>query len=286
MAADTLPTRLRRPLALVTGCSSGIGLRTVPKLVRRGFHVVATMRDADRRTRPRELAGEHVSVLPLDIRSGDSVRECVGTVTDATGRIDVLVNNAGIAPPNFAEEAPLSQWRDVFETNVFGQVAVTNAVLPAMRAAGRGRVVMVSSLGGRVPTPLLGVYCSSKFAIEGYAETLRLELRRSGIRVVLVEPGAFRTGMWHSPMLDADFPQFSSYAGDFARLRTFYTDYIAHHLGDPDRVARVVARVATGRTSRLRHPVGVDAWTQIALRAVLPWAVYERVARALVGLGG
>ncbi|RNG34167.1 SDR family NAD(P)-dependent oxidoreductase [Streptomyces botrytidirepellens] len=286
MVPDTPPTGLNRPLALVTGCSSGIGLRTVPALVRRGFHVVATMRDAERRARPGELTGEHVTVLPLDIRSAESVRGCVGTVLDMAGRIDVLVNNAGIAPPNFAEEAPLSQWREVFETNVFGHVSVTNAVLPSMRAAGRGRVVMVSSLSGRVPTPLLGVYCASKFAIEGYAETLRLELRSTGVRVALVEPGAFRTGIWDSPMLAADFPQSSDYARDFARLRAFYTDYIAHHLGNPDRVAKAVARVATGRTSRLRHPVGADAWTQIALRAVLPWAAYERVARALVGLGG
>lgn len=286
MAADNLPSRSERPVALVTGCSSGIGLRTVPALVDKGFHVVATMRDAGRRACPPELSGAHVSVLPLDVRSADSVQECVDTVLETAGRIDVLVNNAGIAPPNFVEEAPLPEWREVFETNVFGHVTVTNAVLPAMRRAGRGRVVMVSSLSGRVPTPLLGVYSASKFAVEGYAETLRLELRGTGIRVALVEPGAFRTDMWHSPMLDADFPESSAYAADFARLRAFYRDYIEHHLGDPGRVARTVARVAAGRGGRLRYPVGTDAWTQIALRAALPWAVYERVARALVGLGG
>lgn len=287
MAAHSLPGRSERPVALVTGCSSGIGLRTVPALSDRGFHVVATMRNAGGRTRPPELEGEHVSVLPLDVRSAGSVRDCVDTVLGTAGRIDVLVNNAGIAPPNFVEEAPLPEWHEVFETNLFGQVTVTNAVLPAMRHAGRGRVVMVSSLSGRVPTPLLGVYSASKSAVESYAETLRLELRGTGVRVALIEPGAFRTGMWHSPMLDADFPRTSPYAGDFARLRAFYRDYIDHHLGDPDRVARAVARVAAGRGGRrLRHPVGADARTQIALRAALPWAVYERLARTLVGLGG
>src|ERR1044072_3562126 len=190
MVSETPPTRPTRPVALVTGCSSGIGLRTVPALVRKGFHVVATMRDAERRTWPAGLTGEPETGQPLDIRCGESVRGCVDTVLDMAGRIDVLVNNAGIAPPNFAEEAPLPQWREVFETNVFGHVSVTNAVLPAMRAAGRGRVVMVSSLSGRVPTPLLGVYCASKFAIEGYAEPLRLELRSTGVRGGLVEPGA------------------------------------------------------------------------------------------------
>jgi NAD(P)-dependent dehydrogenase (short-subunit alcohol dehydrogenase family) len=167
---------------------------------------------------------------------------------------------------------------------VFGHIRVTNAVLPEMRAVGRGRIVMVPSLGGRVPTPLLGVYCSSKFAVEGHAETLRLELRGCGVEVALVEPGAFRTGIWDSPLLAQEPPESSPYAADLVRLRAFYLDYIANHLGDPDRVARVVARVAAGRSSRLRHPVGVDAWTQIGLRAALPWRLDERVARALVGL--
>src|SRR5688500_18507345 len=115
-----MPVGGLRPVALVTGCSSGIGLRTVPLLVRKGFHVVATMRDAERRARPPLLDGEHISVLPLDIRSGDSIDECVGTVLATAGRIDVLVNNAGIAPPGFVEEVPLSDWRKVFDTNVFG----------------------------------------------------------------------------------------------------------------------------------------------------------------------
>jgi NAD(P)-dependent dehydrogenase (short-subunit alcohol dehydrogenase family) len=284
MRIDRVPIRLARPVALVTGCSSGIGLCAVPTLVRRGFHVVATMRDLSRRAALDEVVDEHVTVLPLDVLRQNTIDDCVGTVLDTFGRIDVLVNNAGIAGPNFVEEAPLAQWREVFETNVFGQAAVTNAVLPSMRARNKGRVVMVSSLGGRVPTPMLGVYCSSKFALEGYAETLRLELRRTGVNVSLIEPGAFRTDMWNSPVLYQPVPTDSPYAADFARLQAFYRDCAVKDLGDPVRVAEVIADVAAGRKRRLRYPVGTDAWMEIALRAVLPWAVYERVARKLVSL--
>lgn len=285
MKFPIMPSGITRPVALITGCSSGIGLRAVPALVRHGFHVVATVRDLVRRAALDKVADEHVTVLPLDVCKPDTINDCVATVLDATGHIDVLVNNAGVGPPNFVEEAPLAQWRSVFETNLFGQVAVTNAVLPTMRARGHGRVVMISSVGGRVPTPMLGVYCASKFALEGYAETLRLELRRSGVRVALVEPGSYRTNIYDTPMLTDPFPADSPYAADFARLRRFYRAYIANHLRDPDEVAEVIAAAATTRWGqRLRYPVGTDAWLKLALRAVLPWPVYERATRRLIGL--
>jgi NAD(P)-dependent dehydrogenase (short-subunit alcohol dehydrogenase family) len=285
MSSEDITIDPARPVALVTGCSTGIGLRTVPVLVRGGFHVVATMRDLSRRTALDKAVTEHVTVLPLDVLRQSTIDECVGAVLAAAGRIDVLVNNAGIAPPNFAEEAPLDEWRRTFETNLFGQVAVTNAVLPPMRAAGRGRVVMVSSIGGRVPTPLLGVYCASKFALEGYAETLQLELKPSGISVSLIEPGAFKTDIYDHPMLYEPFPDSSPYAGDFARLRAFYSDYIANHLADPALVAETIGRAAASRRPRLRYPVGTDAWLKLGLRAALPQSMYERMTRKLVGLG-
>ncbi|CAI7973573.1 putative Uncharacterized oxidoreductase YusZ [Frankia sp. Hr75.2] len=273
-----------RPVALVTGCSSGIGVRCVPALVRRGFHVVATLRDLGRRAALDEVTNEHVTVLRLDVTDQRTIDEAVAAVLAAIGRIDVLVNNAGTAPPNFVEEAPLAQWRSVFETNLFGQVAVTNAVLPTMRAQGRGRVVMISSVGGRVPTPLLGVYCASKFALEGYTETLRLELRHSGIDVALVEPGSYRTRIYDTPLLHAPVPVESHYVDDFVRLRAFYSEYIAHHLRDPDEVAKLVAALAARPRRRLRHPVGTDAWIKIALHTLLPWPAYERLTRRLIGL--
>jgi NAD(P)-dependent dehydrogenase (short-subunit alcohol dehydrogenase family) len=283
-----MPSDITRPVALVTGCSSGIGLRTVPALVRRGFHVVATMRDPARRAALDaaldEVAAAHVTVLPLNVLVQSTIDDCVGTVLAAAGRIDVLVNNAGVAPPNFVEEAPLAEWRAVFETNLFGQVAVTNAVLPTMRAARRGEVVMVSSVGARASTPMLGVYCASKFALEGYAETLRLELRRSGVSVSLVEPGSYRTSIYDSPMLTAPVPVDSPYVDDFIRLRQFYANYIANELRDPDEVANLIAALATKRGRRLRYPVGTDAWIKLALHSVLPWPVYERVVRRVIGL--
>jgi NAD(P)-dependent dehydrogenase (short-subunit alcohol dehydrogenase family) len=131
---------------------------------------------------------------------------------------------------------------------------------------------------------MLGVYCASKFALEGYAETLRLELRRSGVSVALVEPSSYRTNIYNTPILTEPFPADSPYAADFARLHDFYSAYIANHLRDPAEVAEVIAAAATTRRRRLRHPVGTDAWLKLALRAVLPWPVYERASRRLIGL--
>lgn len=284
MSAGSALSGVTRPVALVTGCSSGIGLCTVPTLVRSGFHVVATVRDLSRRSALDQVTNEHVTVMRLDVLDPATINECVTAVLHATGRIDVLVNNAGRVWPNFAEEAPLAEWRATFDTNLFGQIAVTNAVLPSMRARRRGRIVMISSVGGRVPTPGLGVYCSSKFALEGYSETLRLELRRSGVTVSLVEPGSYRTPMYDTPLLTAPAPEGSPYADDFARLRAAYRDYVDNHLRDPQEVADVVAAAATRSRYPFRRPVGADAWVKLALRAALPWAAYEKVARWLVGL--
>ncbi|HEY6492889.1 MAG TPA: SDR family NAD(P)-dependent oxidoreductase [Trebonia sp.] len=284
MSQGTLPSDATRPVALVTGSSSGIGLLTAAALARSGFHVVATMRDPSRRAALDQVVSEHVSVMRLDVLAQDTIEDCVASVLDATGRIDVLVNNAGAVWPNFVEEAPLAEWRATFDTNLFGQIAVTNAVLPSMRARKSGRIVMVSSVGGRVPTPGLGVYCSSKFALEAYAETLRLELRRSGVTVTLVEPGSYRTAMYDTPMLTAPVPEGSPYAEDFVRLRAAYVDYIANHLRDPQEVADVIVAAATRSRYPFRRPVGTDAWIKLALRAALPWNAYERVARWLVGL--
>ncbi|WP_082772232.1 SDR family NAD(P)-dependent oxidoreductase [Actinoplanes sp. TFC3] len=289
MTGNPMPPFSGRPVALVTGCSSGIGLRAVVALVRRGFHVTATMRDLSRRkdldAAVEEVQGaEYVAVRQLDVLDQASIDSCVAGVLAQHGRIDVLVNNAGIGPPHFVEEATLADWRAVFETNLFGQIAVTNAVLPALRAQGGGRVVMLSSIGVRVPSPMLGVYSASKAALEGYAETLRLEAKPFGVRVYLLQPGAYRTEIYNSPLLTAPVPTGSAYADQFRDLQKFYVGYLTTSLRDPDEVAAAIVRAAVGRKRRLRYPVGIDAWIKLALRTALPWWYFERLVRKAVGL--
>ncbi len=276
-------------VGLVTGASSGIGLWTVVELAAAGHSVAATMRDPGRRETLDRALHEHgvehrVEVLPLDVTNDESVTRSVKEILARYRRLNVVVNNAGIASGNFLEEVGWEEWRRILDTNLLGQVRVTNATLPALRSQGSGRVIFVSSLGGRVPTPGLGAYCASKFALEGYAGTLRLELAPFGVDVATVEPGAFRTSIWDSPFPHETDTEASLYAEDKARLAAFCRDYTEHHLSDPRRVARVITRLATAPRTRLRYLVGRDALTEAALRLILPWRTYERVARHLVGL--
>jgi NAD(P)-dependent dehydrogenase (short-subunit alcohol dehydrogenase family) len=279
----------KRVACLITGTSSGIGLWTAVELAAAGHHVTASMRDVGRREALdralRERGVEHlVEILALDVTDDDSVTKAVKNVLARHQRLDVVINNAGIASANFLEAASWDEWRSVLDTNLLGQVRVTNAALPVLRSQGSGRIIFVSSLGGRVPTPGLGVYCASKFALEGYAETLRLELSPFGVDVVLVEPGAFRTNIWNSPFLQETGTETSPYALDKTRLAAFYQNYVEYHLGDPRAVARAITKLATTPRTRLRYLIGRDAFSQALLRLILPWRTYERAARYLVGL--
>lgn len=293
LSPNKKPSAHKEPqrVALVTGTSSGFGLLTAIALAERGIRVLATMRDLHRRTALDDKIRQYclstqVDVLQLDVCDPTSIARCVRWAEETYSNVDILVCNAGIAIPGFLEEMLEEQWHEIFATNLYGQVGIINAVLPLMRQRRSGRIIIISSLGGRVPTPMLGAYCTSKFALEGYGETLGLELRPFGIDIVLVEPGAFRTSIWNNPLLEYEPDNDESpYATDRKKLLHFYQDYIDKHLADPWQVANCVSELATKRnTPRLRYPVGKDALFQIMLRSVLPWRIYEIVARRLVGL--
>jgi len=188
-------------IAVVTGSSSGIGLLTTIEFARNGYQVVATMRDLGRAGRLEETAQkagvrDRLDLRRLDVTEFDSLPGAIDDIVRAHGRIDVLVNNAGFSVAGFGEDLTLGEIRLQFETNFFGNVAMTKAVLPVMRQQKSGHIVQVASVAGRLGQPLLGAYSSSKFALEGFSESLRIETHSLGIRVVLVEPGAFDTDIW------------------------------------------------------------------------------------------
>ena len=175
-------------VALVTGASVGIGEAAARALVGAGFTVYGTSR--------RAAAGENrdgVVFLPLDVTDDESVAGVVRGVLERSGRIDVLVNNAGVGVAGAAEESSIEQARALFETNVFGAIRMTRAVLPHMREQGSGRIINVSSVLGFLPAPFMALYAATKHAIEGYSESLDHEVRDHGVRVLLVEPGYTRT---------------------------------------------------------------------------------------------
>ncbi len=183
-------------VAVITGTSSGFGLLAAIELARRGLRVFASMRDLGKSATldaaARE-AGVGLEKIALDVTSESSIAAAVREVHDRAGRLDVLVNNAGFGMGGAFEDLSMAELREQFETNFFGTCAVTKAVLPGMRERKSGRVVNVSSISGLVGAPGTSAYCASKFALEGWSESLRHELRPFGVRIVLVEPGTYRT---------------------------------------------------------------------------------------------
>ncbi len=281
-AAGDLPAGSGRT-AVVTGASTGIGAATVRALDRRGFRVWATVRgDADAARLEQEYDGR-VRVLRLDITDDEAVR-AAGQQVMADGPLHGLVNNAGVALPGPLEFLPLDAFRRQLEVNLVGQLAVTQAMLPALRA-GSGRVVVVGSIGGRIAGPMLGAYHASKFGLVGLTDALRAELAPWGLRVVLVEPGAIATPIWERGMasgdqLLAELPDRvrELYAGQIRQARENAARSAAAGL-PPAVVGEVIARALTEPRPRPRHLVGRDALVAGVI-ARLPFRLLYRITAA------
>ena len=272
-----------KQVSIVTGSSSGFGLLTVVELAKAGFFVVATMRQPYRRTRLDEAlakSGKEVSsrvqVRQLDVTDFAGASAVVTDIVRKHGRIDLLVNNAGFGVGGFAEDVLLDELRLQFETNFFGQVALTKAVLPTMRTQRSGHIIMVSSVLGLMGQPVASSYCASKHALEGWAETLRIEVRSLGIKVVLVEPGAFKTDIWTRNIIVSRGSTDESSPNRERNRR--YVDGLKKSMpamADPVQVANLIARLAQNPSPRLRYRVGRDAKIGYYMRALLPWNIWE-----------
>ena len=266
-------------VALVTGVSSGIGQATVILLANRGFRVFGTMRNP---TEPNESL-QNVEVVQLDVRDEESVRSGVRAVLDRAGRIDALVNNAGYALIGSSEETSIEEARDLFETNFFGVLRMSRAVLPIMRGQGYGRIVNVGSVVGFVPAPYQAVYAASKHALEGYSESLDHEVRRFRVRVSVIEPGFTRTKMSQNSQV-AQQP-LEVYANERNGVLQAVRESIEHG-ADPGVVASVILEALTSRSARLRYPAGGEAKFLRLLRKFAPSGLFDRGLRKQFGLGG
>ncbi len=266
-------TRLTAPVALITGASHGIGRETAALLALNGFRVFGTSRNSENVP---PIPG--VTLLNLDVQSQGSIRSCVEDVIASAGQIDVLINNAGMVGPGSAsEELDIQRVRDLFETNFFGAVQVTNAVLPYMRERGRGTVINISSASGLVALPpFFTFYAASKHALEAYTEGLRYEVAPFGITVVAVEPGYTDTGIIDS-VEDPDHP-IAAYSK--ARMATTLLNRAGIRYGSrPERTARTVLRVLRQEHPALRHPTGFDALAIGWLRRFTPAPLFEALGR-------
>jgi short-subunit dehydrogenase len=254
-------------VVLITGASSGIGQSTARLLSQRGYKVFGTSRDPVRMER---LPG--VEALPLDVRSDESVAACVESVLRESGTIHALINSAGFELGGALEEASLDEVRSQFETNVFGVMRMVKALLPIMRQQKGGRIINISSLAGLSPIPFLGVYSASKFALEGYSETLRHEVRPFGISVALVEPAFTKTGL-------ASNRQYAAmHLPDYDRWRQLAFETIKEYeeqAVEPEAVAACILRILQSRSPKLRYGVGKDAKVVPTLRRILPESLFE-----------
>lgn len=262
-------------VVLVTGASMGIGRAIAAHLAQRGCRVFGTSRQ------PTTDALDGFALIQLDVTDSESVRACVETVIAHAGRIDVLVNNAGVDLVGALEETSLDDLTWVMETNFYGVHRMVQAVLPGMRARRDGQIINISSGLGRAAFPFEGAYCASKFALEGYTEALRYELNIFNIRVSSVQPGFFRSNMVNTQRIasalirDYDAPRQRGIA-----LGKSWADAAP----EPDPVAQAVERIIRARHPRLYNPVGMEAVVMPPLTRLMPGRVLFKVGRWMLGL--
>lgn len=263
-------TSLKNQTALVTGASSGIGREIAQLLAERGARVFGTARNP-KSARPIPS----VEMIGMDVTDDASVAGAVQSIVQKSGPIQFVVNNAGYALTGALEETSLTEARQQFETNFFGVLRVTNAVLPGMRRAGFGRFANISSVVGLIPSPFMAMYAASKHAMEGYTESLDHEVRRFGVRALLIEPAFTKSNISHSGK-DAEV-QLDEYAVHRGRILELTRKGIADG-DDPHLVAEAVFTALTAESPRLRYPVGKGV-TLSRLRRFLPASLFDRALR-------
>jgi NAD(P)-dependent dehydrogenase (short-subunit alcohol dehydrogenase family) len=273
---------------LITGTSSGIGLVSAVELARRGWTTLATMRDPSRAARLRAAAdqagvAQRLTVEALDVTAQTSIDAAVPRLLAAAGGgLDAVVHNAGVAAAGAFEDLPDDQIRRVMETNFFGVLALTRALLPIFRAQGRGRVVIVSSNSAFAGEPANSVYVASKWAIEGWAESLAFEVERFGIEVVLVEPGPYRTEIWgSSPRI---LPDGSPYTDWLRQLEKAIDAKVVASARDPQEVAVAIAGALEVARPRMRYPVSPQAHIGLFMRGKVPTRAQRWLVNRLLGV--
>jgi NAD(P)-dependent dehydrogenase (short-subunit alcohol dehydrogenase family) len=241
----------------ITGASRGFGARIAELALAKGDNVVATARD------PRSVTGRlgvhaNLLALALDVTNEAQAKAAAAAAIERFGRIDVLLNNAGYGLLGAVEEATAAEVEGVFQTNVFGLLNVTRAVLPSMRAQRSGRILNISSIGGYRSSPGFGVYCSTKFAVEGLSEAFHAELAPLGIHVTVVEPGYFRTDFLDSSSLSVSQARIADYSETAGAVRVRAAGLNHSQPGDPDKLAAALVAFANAPNPPVRLPLGSD----------------------------
>ncbi|QWG63956.1 SDR family oxidoreductase [Bacillus mycoides] len=271
---------MNKKIAIITGASSGFGLLTTLELAKKDYFVIATMRNLEKQVDLISQATklhlqQNIKVQQLDVTDQGSIHN-FQLFLNEINRIDILINNAGYANGGFIEEIPVEEYRKQFETNLFGAISITQLVLPYMRKQKSGKIINISSISGQVGFPGLSPYVSSKYALEGWSESLRLEVKPFGIDVALLEPGSYNTNIWEVGK------QLTENQSDTTSPYKEYMNKIQKHinngndtLGNPMDVANKIVEIAEARRTTLRYPIGKGVKFMIFAKKVLPWRLWE-----------
>jgi NAD(P)-dependent dehydrogenase (short-subunit alcohol dehydrogenase family) len=283
------------PTVLITGASSGIGQATALRLARAGWTVLAGVRGAEDGERLSGGAPQgRIQPLLLDVTDFQQIKEAAGRVAElagagesSPGRLDALINNAGIGYGGPLELIHPDDLRKQFDVNVLGQISVTQAMLPALRAA-KGRLLFTSSVGGRVAMAFTAPYGASKHAIEAIGDALRVELATSGVQVALIEPGSVATPIWDKARETGDQitvpPELQEQYGHVPAAMDKTLQDTAKRGVPPEQVAETIERALHARRMKSRYVVGRDARAMIAARRLLPDHVFDRIAKKALGV--
>ena len=271
------------PVVIITGCSTGIGRVTATLLAERGWHVFATARCFDA---TKNLASDRITPLQLDVTNEASMVAAVEQVRAQAGHIDTLINNAGYAQAGPMEELSMDQVRCQFETNAFGALRMAQLVLPIMRAQGSGRIVNVSTIGGRMVIPFIGLYNSSKYALEAMSDALRMETHPFGVRVILIEPGATRTNFNAAATTSAQHIIANTNSPYYRFLQPFLR-FIAQSealSSSPETVAKVILHALTTNRPHARYVATPDARVMLAILPRLTDGMRDALWSWMLGL--
>jgi NAD(P)-dependent dehydrogenase (short-subunit alcohol dehydrogenase family) len=278
------PNNQQALVAVVTGSSSGIGLATSLALARNGYLTYATMRNLAKRDSVQSTAEkQHLSIrtVQLDVTDENSVKNAIQSILSESGRIDLLVNNAGYGLTGAFEDIGIDEIKALYETNLFGVIRVTQAVLPTMRKQGSGRIINISSGAGRIGYPGGSAYVSSKFALEGLSESMAYEIEQFGIRTVLVEPGFVRTNFGENIVITkkAQDPN-SPYSQMMMQMKSSsYRRRMIENASDADLVASVVVEAATAKEPNLRYLAGKDVQQMVAAKKNMSDEEFQKMIR-------
>jgi len=278
------PNNQQALVAVVTGSSSGIGLATSLALARNGYLTYATMRNLAKRDSVQSTAEkQHLSIrtVQLDVTDENSVKNAIQSILSESGRIDLLVNNAGYGLTGALEDIRIDEIRALYETNLFGVIRVTQAILPTMRKQGSGRIINISSGAGRIGYPGGSAYVSSKFALEGLSESMAYEIEQFGIRTVLVEPGFVRTNFGENIVITkkAQDPN-SPYSQMMMQMKSSsYRRGMIENASDADLVASVVVEAATAKEPNLRYLAGKDVQQMVAAKKNMSDEEFQKMIR-------